>query len=116
MKVNFVLLILILLPASLSAQMFSVGGDSGPGEQASANFLRVGYAPIEFSYTGNIGSVNPQNRLDFESPAFHIGLETPTLSASLSFVNKLTGAKDERYLNLSLDYINRFAKLFSVLG
>lgn len=109
MKVKFVLLTLILLPAPLLAQMFSVGGDSSPRQRASANYFRLGYSPVEFSYAGTSGVVAPQNRLDFDSPAIHVGFETPGVSASLSFVNKITGAKDERYLNLTLDYINRFA-------
>lgn len=109
MKVKFVLLTLILLPTSLFAQMFSVGGDSAPRQRASANYFRIGYSPVEFSYSGKSSVVPPQDRLDFESPAIHIGFETPGLSASLSFVNKFTGAEDERYLNLTLDYINRFA-------
>jgi hypothetical protein len=71
--------------------------------------LRVGYKPVEFSYTGNSLILQPQNQLSFTSPAFYIGLETDGLSASLSFVNGLTGAKDERYLNLSLDYINKIS-------
>lgn len=109
MKVKFVLLILIFVPSALYAQMFSVGGDSESRQSASSSFLSVGYNPVEFTYKGKPGNVLGQNRLDFESPAFYVGLETPGLSASLSFINKLTGAKNERYLNFSLDYINKFA-------
>jgi hypothetical protein len=109
MKINLVLLILILAPGSLYGQMFSVDGESQRSSQNSSSLLRIGYAPVEFDYNGNSQSILPQDRLDFESGAFHIGLESPGLSASLSFINKLTGADDERYLNLSLEYINKFA-------
>jgi len=109
MKAKFVLLILILAPNALFAQMFSVGGDSEPTQSASSSFLSVGYNPVEFTYKGKPGIVLEENRLDFKSPAFYVGLENSGLNASLSFINKLTGAKNERYLNLSLDYINKFA-------
>ena len=109
MKVKFVLLILIFAPSALFAQMFSVGGASQPKQNASSSFLRVGYNPVEFTYKGNPGNVLQQNRLDFESPAFYIGLDSPGVGASLSFINKLTGSENERYLNLSIDYINKIS-------
>lgn len=100
---------LLIFSTSLNAQMFSVGGSSETQARASSNYLRVGYGPVDFSYSDESGSVLPENRLDFNSPAFTLSFESPAVSASMSFVNKLTGADDERYLNLSLNYINRFA-------
>lgn len=104
-----ILFLIIILSGSLQAQMFSIGGSSESREPSSSQYLMIGYSPVDFSLEGEPSIQNSQNRLDFSSSAFHIGIETPGLNASLSFVNKLTGAKDERYLNLSLDYINRFS-------
>ncbi|MEP1307092.1 MAG: DUF3996 domain-containing protein [Balneola sp.] len=108
-----ILFLFIILSGGLQAQMFSVGGDTGPQARASDSYFRIGYSPIDFSYEGKSTAVGPEDRLDFSSPAVSFGIETQGLNASLSFVNKLTGAEDERYLNLSLDYINRFMLLKS---
>ncbi|MBO6622122.1 MAG: hypothetical protein JJ892_14420 [Balneola sp.] len=109
MKSKFLLFILIFTFSSATyAQMFSVGGDSGQQARSSSNYFRIGYSPVTFEYDGNTS--NPtQDRLDFESPALTFFFETPAISASLSFVNGLTGAEDERYLNLSIDYLNRLS-------
>ncbi|MEP1152711.1 MAG: hypothetical protein ABJH08_13370 [Balneola sp.] len=109
MIAKFVLFTLLLFPASLTAQMFSVGASSEVQQKATSNYFRLGFGPVDFSYSHEPGSVLPQNRLDFNSPAVIISFESPGLTASMSFVNKLTGADDERFLHLNLQYTNRFA-------
>ena len=108
MKSKFLLFILISLSASVHAQMFSVGGESEQQQRSSSNYFRAGFSPVIFEYAGDNTDPN-QERLNFESPALTFFFENPALSASLSFINGLTGAENERYLNLSIDYLNRFS-------
>lgn len=109
MTYKYLLLFFILLSAPASAQMFSVGGESETQRRASSNYLRIGYTSVNFDFTGNSSIVPAQNRFDFNSSGISIGLESPAFNASVSFINRVTGSDDEKYLKLSLDYINRFA-------
>ena len=111
MKSIFLLLVLIFASNQTFAQMFSVGDQSSEEVRLSSTYFRLGISPVSFNYTGENSNLSPAERLDFESTAFTMIFENPTLNASLSFVNNLTGADDERYLNLSIDYMNRL--LFS---
>lgn len=103
---KFLLFILIFTSSSAYSQMFSVGGESGQQARISSNYFRLGFSPVIFEFDGSNSSPT-QSRLDFESAAATFFFESPAISASLSFVNGLTGAEDERYLNLSIDYLNR---------
>lgn len=107
MKQNFLLLILIFVSPNILAQMFSVGGETNEEKRLSSTYFRIGASPVSFNYSGDNTGPNQQDRLDFESTALTIFFENPALSASLSFANGLTGADKERYLNLSIDYLNR---------
>ena len=110
MVLKNILFLFIILSGSLQAQMFSVGGESDTQRRGgSSNYFKIGYTAVDFSFKGNSNLVIEQNRLDFNTPAITIGFDSPSLYASLSFINKFTGAEDERYLKFSINYINRLA-------
>ncbi len=109
MKSFFLLLILIIVPNQTFAQMFSVGETASDPKNPSSTYFRLGLSPVNFNFTGENSSLTPSERLDFESTALTLIFENPALNASLSFANGLTGADEEKYLNLSIDYLNRLS-------
>lgn len=109
MRILFFILLFTSVSLPISAQMFSVGGDSeSENREVSNNFLRIGYNPVEFTYQGDDATLPNRDKLGLKNTAFSIGFESPALNGSLSIINKLTGSKDRNYINLSLDYTNRF--------
>ena len=107
MKSFFLLLFLIIVSNPAFAQMFSVSEQASQSTNTSSTYFRMGLSPVSFNYTGDNLNSNSPERLDFESTAFTLIFENPALNASLSFANGLTGADEEKYLNLSIDYLNR---------
>ncbi len=109
MRIKYLFIIFFLASSSVSAQMFSVRGGTGEPRIASNTFFRIGYAPAEFIYKGQRSPIVDLSRLDFSSQILLVGLESPGLNASLAFANNLSGADDERYLQLAIDYTNRIS-------
>lgn len=109
MRIIFFLLFLTGISLPTSAQMFSVGGEAdSENRPASNNFIRTGYKPVEFIFKGDATILPNRDKLSFNSAAFSIGFDSPAVNGSLSIINRLTGSDDESYINLSLNYTNRF--------
>ena len=100
------LLILLFISDTSHAQMFSVG--SKPETTTSSNsYIRLGYAPANFSFTGNPNAVAANDRFDLNNGTFSLGLESPGFVLRALVGNNLTGLKDQTYFNLSYILSNR---------
>ncbi|MEQ9309772.1 MAG: hypothetical protein RLN90_09985 [Balneolaceae bacterium] len=112
MKRNLLLTIVsfifILSPSFVLAQMFSVG-ETTQQRVISNSFIRFGYGPATFEYTGN--DLNPSGTeiLAFDNNAFFVSLETPGVNLSLILGNELSGFDEKNYFDLSFTLSNKFA-------
>ncbi len=101
MKKIFTLFV-IFIPATLSAQMFSVD-NSSPQVRFTSSYLRVGPAFTNFSYKGSDLGVG-FSPLSFEGTGLHLAFETPGFEINLKLANKLTGLDDKNYLDFDVAY------------
>ncbi len=90
--------------------MFSVGNVSGPTPIPNS-YIRIGFAPSEFSFQGN-RVANPNSvSLESSHTALAINLDSPSLNLNLLLANSITGLDDQSFLDLGLSLSNRFAIL-----
>lgn len=97
----FVLIILLLLPYSSFAQMFSVG-DPDPVQTRAPGIYSIfsaGWEMGSFTYKGETASTVDQ--LDFNSNILRLGLESPGIDLNVSLGGNITGMNDHSYVNLN---------------
>ncbi|GAB5410508.1 MAG: hypothetical protein BalsKO_28730 [Balneolaceae bacterium] len=105
MKRNLLLTIVslafILSPGFVFAQMFSVG-ESTQQRAVSNSFIRFGFGPATFNYTGDELNPSGTSILEFDNNAFFASLETPGVALSLILGNELTGFDEKKLFRLKL--------------
>lgn len=103
MKRFFTLFVFVIfIPATLSAQMFSVD-NSSPQVRFTSSYLRIGPVFTNFSYKGSdlVTGVSP---LSFNKTGIHLGFETPGFEINLKMANKLTGLNDKNYTDFDVAF------------
>lgn len=105
----FPAIIFILLPASLHAQMFSIGDDETDRQQGINFYTLIGasWELADFSYHGS-EEIDDRERLDFSDSVIRFRLDSPGLDLSLAFGGDLTGMESTSYLNLNGRLYNSF--------
>jgi hypothetical protein len=107
-----ILACLSLASQPLSAQMFSVG-NTEQRPSVATSFLRFGWAPTDFNYTGNITGPGNLQGLEFNHGAFYLNFESPGFSIGMSLGNKLIGLDNIGYVDINLTLSNQFALIRS---
>lgn len=100
---------LLLYPAAVQAQMFSVGdsNDRPASNLTTYSTLGVSWEIADFEYTGD--SVLLDNRADFQNSVFRVRFENPGINISAGFGGNLTGMDDRSYVNVN-------ARLYNDIG
>ena len=103
------LIVLVLFPTLIQAQMFSIDDDERPTARITepTNILSIGFSPATFDFTGE--NITENNRLDFDDLLVNIQFRTQGLDLSTTFGGSLTGMDDQSYVNLSARIYNNFA-------
>jgi len=107
MKRTFIFLLACLMPALLSAQMFSVSSIEKKTSEAQTYF-RIGTGFNDFVYTGNPAAVLNNNRLNFNHNSINFQFESAStgFELGLSLANSIVGLNRSSYFNLSIYYTN----------
>jgi len=101
--------IFILLPGTLKAQMFSIGGDE-PRQESGLRFfsmLGASWEIADFTFTGE--NVSEFERLDFNDSILRFRFESRGLNINLGFGGDLTGMDNTSYVNVNGRLFNSFA-------
>jgi len=100
---------LFLIPASLQAQMFSVGGeeeDRPPLRLQSYSTVGLAIEFADFNFTGSNLPIDEQ--AEFSGNILRLRVENPGLDISLGFGGNLTGLDERSYVNVNALLYNDF--------
>lgn len=106
----FCSLIMVILPFSSQAQMFSVGTDNRTNfGNIYSPYARAGVQFIDFKYKGsNIGNNLIHTPLTFNGEAAYIAYESLGFNINAVLGNTITGLNNTKYFSLNLNFINPF--------
>lgn len=116
-KINFFTVItvlsvfmLLLVPKSSSAQMFSIGDADPRTERTLGSFtiIGIGWEIADFSFAGTTPDNNIE-LLDFNNNILRFSLDSPGLNLSFGIGGSVTGMENNSYLNLN-------GRLYSNIG
>lgn len=102
------LLALFVFPAVSHAQMFSINDDVNQRSNPFAPYIRFGFEPVDFSFTGNPSALPTNQSLAFTGTAAHLAFESGGLNLGVSLGNDITGLSDRNYFDLSIKFVNPF--------
>jgi len=102
------LFLIVLLPVSSKAQMFSVGEteERQPLRIQSYSTIGIGIEFADFDFTGSDLPVSDQAA--FQGNIFRLRFENPGLNISAGFGGSLTGIDDYSYVNINALLYNDF--------
>ncbi|MEO1021289.1 MAG: hypothetical protein AAFW89_01985 [Bacteroidota bacterium] len=108
-RTSFTVVLLLLLSSVGAAQMFSADVERRrtniPREKP---LFRFGVSPVNFDFTGNPANVPANRRFDLERTAVNLAFESPGLTISALFSNRITGNDDDNIFQLQLALGNGF--------
>jgi hypothetical protein len=88
--------------------MFSVGDEAERRANPFAPYLRVGIAPLEFTYTGDPSALPNNSSLAFSGTVGHVAFESGGFNLGVSLGNDFTGLDNRKYFDLNLSFTNPF--------
>jgi hypothetical protein len=100
--------LLLLLPISIQAQMFSVGEaeDRPPLRLQSYSTVGVALEFADFDFTGS--DLAPDEQAEFSGNILRLRVENPGLDISVGLGGTLTGIDDRSYVNVNAHLYNDF--------
>lgn len=87
--------------------MFSVGNSTQRSTLPSSH-LRFGFAPTDFTYTGNLMNPERPDELEFSANSFVLNYESPGFDLYVALANNLSGLDNINSLDIGLTLSNNF--------
>lgn len=105
---HFILIVLLLVPVSSFAQMFTVNNEGRERTNPFSPYYRVGVNFIDFKFTGNPNTLPFGSSLAFSGPVAKFKFESGSFNLSFSLGDDFTGLDDRNYFDLNINFINSF--------
>ena len=96
----FYLILLLVVPNTLYAQMFSIS-ERKEKENMSNNYIRIGTVITDFKYVGDLNEAD-QELLEVKKPILGVSVKAGVLTTEVAYGNSLLGIKDGKFINVNL--------------